>query len=90
MLRTVARPMLASMFIVGGVNSLRNAKAAAPVADSTSCRNSAAIASATTAMTATTTTRAMLPPDSDKSSAAATVMLAMDILLDGSGRPPSW
>ncbi|UPK73951.1 DoxX family protein [Nocardioidaceae bacterium SCSIO 66511] len=32
LLRTVARPMLASMFVIGGVNSLRNAKAMAPVA----------------------------------------------------------
>ncbi|UYM06036.1 DoxX family protein [Solicola gregarius] len=32
MLRTVARPMLASMFLIGGVNSLRNAKAMAPTA----------------------------------------------------------
>lgn len=32
MLRTVARPMLASMFLFGGVNSLRNAKAMAPAA----------------------------------------------------------
>lgn len=32
LLRTVARPMLASMFLAGGVNSLRNAKSMAPVA----------------------------------------------------------
>lgn len=31
-LRTVARPLLASMFVYGGVNSLRNAKAMAPKA----------------------------------------------------------
>ncbi|WP_229051531.1 DoxX family protein [Aeromicrobium sp. Leaf350] len=31
-LRTVARPMLASMFVVGGINSLRHAKALAPAA----------------------------------------------------------
>ncbi|WP_374999875.1 DoxX family protein [Aeromicrobium sp. CTD01-1L150] len=33
LLRTVARPMLASMFVYGGVNSLRNAKAMAPKAE---------------------------------------------------------
>ncbi len=32
LLRTVARPMLASMFVLGGVNCLRNAKAMAPTA----------------------------------------------------------
>ena len=32
LLRTVARPMLASMFVVGGINSLRHAKALAPAA----------------------------------------------------------
>ena len=31
-LRVVARPLLASMFVVGGINSLRNAKAMAPKA----------------------------------------------------------
>lgn len=31
-LRNVARPMLSSMFLVGGINALRNAKAMAPVA----------------------------------------------------------
>lgn len=33
LLRTVARPMLASMFVYGGVNSLRHAKAMAPKAE---------------------------------------------------------
>lgn len=32
LLRAVARPMLASMFVVGGINSLRNAQAMAPAA----------------------------------------------------------
>lgn len=32
LLRTVARPMLASMFVYGGVNALRNASAMAPKA----------------------------------------------------------
>lgn len=32
-LRTVARPLLASMFLVGGVNTLRNAPAMAPKAE---------------------------------------------------------
>lgn len=33
LLRTVARPMLASMFVLGGVNALRNAKAMGPKAE---------------------------------------------------------
>jgi len=31
-IRLIARPMLASMFVVGGINSLKNAKAMAPAA----------------------------------------------------------
>ena len=33
LLRSVARPMLSAMFVLGGVNSLRNAKAMAPKAE---------------------------------------------------------